>query len=154
VLLLIVVAFAAVGVLSARRVSARLLVVDAASAAAASGRALRRRMLGITAFVFATFLLRSVLSTLTAVTLQLRDLDRDCPISDSEKSIYCSTCRNVYSHLTGWMVYTPAFQTTIVVISSPCSLLVALWGMTTKSTLQLMKSRKSNMQEMSCRATG
>jgi hypothetical protein len=149
VLLLIVVAFVVVGVLSVRRVSSRLLQVNAASAAAATGRALRRRMLGTTAFVFVTFLLRSVLSTITAVTLQLRDLDRNCPVSDSEKSIYCSTCRNVYSHITGWMVYTPAFQTAIVVISSPFSLLVALWGMTSKATLHLMKSRKSNMQEMS-----
>ena len=148
VMLLIVVAFVVVGVLSARRVSARLLGVDAASAEAAAGRAIRRRMLGTTAFIFATFLLRSVLSTITAVNLQLRDLDRDCPVSNSEKSIYCSTCRNVYSHITGWMVYTPVFQTTIVVISSPFSLLVALWGMTSNVTLQLMKIRQSSAHEM------
>jgi hypothetical protein len=140
VLLLIVAAFVAVGVLSVRRVSSRLLGVDAASAAAATGRALRRQMLGITAFVFVTFLLRSVLSTITAVSFQLRDLDRDCPASDSEKSIFCSTCRNVYSHITGWMIYTPAFESTIVLISSPFTLLVALWGMTSKATLHLMKS--------------
>jgi hypothetical protein len=38
------------------------------------------------------------------------------------------------------MTYTPEFQLTIVLISSPLTLLVALWGMTTRFTLQLMKS--------------
>jgi hypothetical protein len=140
VLLLIVVAFVVVGVLSARRVSASLLVVDAASAAAASGRALRLQMVGITAFIFVTFLLRSVLSTMSAVSHELRNLDRLCP--DSDKSIYCDTCRNVYTHITGWMLFTPEFESTIVLISSPVALLVALWGMTSKSTLQLMNSSR------------
>jgi hypothetical protein len=44
------------------------------------------------------------------------------------------------------MVYTPEFQVTIVLISSPLSLLVALWGMTSKQMLQLLKS--SREQEM------
>ena len=138
VLLLIVVAFVVVGVLSARRVSARLLGVDAASPAAATGRALRLQMLGITAFIFVTFLLRSALSTMAAVSQELRDFDKLCP--DSDKSIYCDTCRNMYTHITGWMLFTPEFESTIVLISSPLALLVALWGMTSKATLQLMKS--------------
>ena len=32
-----------------------------------------------------------------------------------------------------WMSFTPEFQSTIVLVSSPLALLVALWGMTTKS---------------------
>jgi len=74
VLLLIVVAFVAVGVLSARRVSARLLGVDAASAAAATGRALRRRMLGTTAFVFVAFVLRAAFSTMYRRRLSVREI--------------------------------------------------------------------------------
>ncbi len=66
VLLLIVVVFVVAGVLSARRVSSRLLHVDAASAAAATGRALRLRVVATTAVVFAAFLLRSVFSTMFA----------------------------------------------------------------------------------------
>jgi hypothetical protein len=138
VLLLIVVAFVAVGVLSARRVSSRLLGVDAASAAAATGRALRRRMLGTTAFVFVTFLIRSAFSTMNAVVLGLRDIDKECP--GLEKFTYCDACYNDYTHIVGWMNETPEFQSTIVLISSPVALLVALWGMTSKATLQLMKS--------------
>jgi hypothetical protein len=38
------------------------------------------------------------------------------------------------------MFYTPEFQLPILLISSPLALLVALWRMTPKATLQLMKS--------------
>ena len=44
--------------------------------------------------------------------------------------------------ITQWMAYTPEFQLMIVLVSSPLALLVALWGMTPKATLQLMKSSK------------
>jgi hypothetical protein len=40
------------------------------------------------------------------------------------------------------MIYTPEFQLVVVLVSSPLALLVALWGMTPKATLQLMKSSK------------
>jgi hypothetical protein len=133
VLLLIVVAFAVVGVLSARRVSARLLGVDAASAAAATGRALRRRMLGTTAFVFVTFVLRAAFSTRYAVAFQLRVVGKSCPK-------LCDECHNVYFHITQWMSYTPEFQVLIVLVSSPVALLVALWGMTSNATLHLLQS--------------
>jgi hypothetical protein len=133
VLLLILVSFVAVGVLSARRVSARLVDVDAASAAAATGRALRRQMLGTTSFVFVTFLVRSVFSTMYAVVYQLRDDNGKCgPL--------CDSCHNEYTHIAEWMLYTPEFQLIIELTSSPLALLVALWGMTSKATLQLMKS--------------
>ncbi len=47
---------------------------------------------------------------------------------------------NRYTHFVGWTIFTPEFESTIVLISSPVALLVALWGMTSKATLQLMKS--------------
>ena len=40
------------------------------------------------------------------------------------------------------MFFTPEFESTIVLISSPLALLVALWGMTSKHMLQLMRSRE------------
>jgi hypothetical protein len=43
---------------------------------------------------------------------------------------------------TARILYTPEFQVVIVLISSPVALLVALWGMTSKATLQLLKSSK------------
>jgi hypothetical protein len=41
-----------------------------------------------------------------------------------------------------WMLNTPEFQLSIVLISSPLTLPVALWGMTSKVTLHLMKSSR------------
>jgi hypothetical protein len=139
VLLLIVVSFVAVGVLSVRRVMSRLLGVDAASAAAATGRVLRLQIVATTAFVFVTFVVRSAFSTMYAAAQSLQDYEKPC-LWDNR----CySTCYNMYTHIAGWMFYTPEFQTMFVLVSSPLALLVALWGMTSKSTLQLMKSSQT-----------
>ena len=40
------------------------------------------------------------------------------------------------------MALTPEFQLMIELVSSPVALLVALWGMTSKATLYLMKTSK------------
>ena len=133
-LLLIVAAFGAVGVLSARRVSARLRGVDAASAAMATGRMLRLQIVGTTGFVFVTFVVRSAFSTMFAVVISFRVIDDSCPYA-------CAECNGIYDNIVQWMAYTPEFQLTIVLISSPLALLVALWGMTSRQTLQAMKSR-------------
>ena len=62
-----------------------------------------------------------------------------CP----DKLTYCdASCYNVYTHIVGWMFYTPEFESIIVLISSPLTLLVALWGMTSNATLQVMKSNE------------
>jgi hypothetical protein len=146
VLLLIVVAFFAVGVFSARRVSAWLRGVDASSAAASQGTALRLQVVGTAAFVFVAFLVRSVFSTMSAVVFQWRDIEvRRC----SGAKLCDATCFNVYTHISTWMIYTPEFQLTIILVSSPVALLVALWGMTSKATLQLMKSSGHDVKLLS-----
>jgi hypothetical protein len=80
VLLLIVVAFAVVGVLCARILYTRVkpIGVDAGYDAfiATVGRTLRRQMLGTTGFIFVAFLLRAIYSTMLAVAHQLRDSDK------------------------------------------------------------------------------
>jgi hypothetical protein len=157
VLLLIVVAFVVVGVLCMRRFITSMTILDAAaqsasvgkaerlqmSVAAATGRALRLRMLGTTGFIFVTFLLRSVFSTMNAVVLQLRDSDNNsCP---PELSTCDPSCRNMYTLISLWMGFTPEFQTIITLMSSPVAQLVALWGVTSKATLHLMNSwRRGN----------
>jgi hypothetical protein len=127
------------------------------------GRTLRLQMLGTTGFIFVTFLLRSVYSTMLAIALQLRDADKSCPDAET----ICDACFNEYTHISLWMGYTPGvakncnascyneytlivkwmyftpeFQQVIILISSPVAQLVALWGMTTKSTLHLMMTSK------------
>jgi hypothetical protein len=142
VLLLIVVVFVAAGVLSARRVSSSLLLVDEASASAATGRTLRLQVVATTAVVFAAFLLRSVFSTMFAVSFLLRDAPASCSFCDT-------SCRNVYGVISNWMTYTPEFQMIVMLMSSPAALLVALWGMTSKPSLRLMSSRmQSNSSRM------
>ena len=84
-------------------------------------------------------------------------------VACSDTTNLCSSCYNMYAHMQWWIVFTPEFQVcvvgfgflvclrvefsqttanqiTIVLISSPLTLLVALWGMTTEQTLQLMAS--------------
>jgi hypothetical protein len=150
---LIVVAFVVVGVLSARRVSLALRKVEKLRAvqtfynpsqaespvfadATTQGRALRLRFVATTACVFVAFVLRAALVTMDAVALQLRDtITESCPG-------LCDECHNTYLLMSVWTSYTPEFQLMIVFVSSPLALLVALWGMTPKATLQLMKSSK------------
>jgi hypothetical protein len=146
VLLLIVAAFIVTGVTCARIISSRLLAVDAASTPAAVGnyihllgRELRRQMVVTTAVVFIAFVLRSVQSTMTAVARQLQDQATTCP---GVTSLCDPSCHNVYTHMHVWMFSTPEFQVTVVLVSSPLTLLVALWGMTSRRMLQAMKSKE------------
>jgi hypothetical protein len=139
VLLLIVTAFLVAGVWSARRISSGLLDVDAASAVAAVGRTLRVRVVTTTVVLFVAFVLNSVASTMDAVATSFADeANKVCPGVSTRRCD--AACYNVYTQIAQWMSYTPEFQLTFVLISSPLVLLVALWGMTNKSVLQIMKS--------------
>ena len=126
VLLLIIVAFAVIGPACARRLSFEQQrfddnpLVDTAYAAAAAPawRQVRRQILGTAAFVFVTFLLRAVFSTMNALSSALQDDGADCPT-------YCGTpCYNVWALIQDWLAYTPEFQLTVVLISSPLALLL------------------------------
>jgi hypothetical protein len=145
VLLLIVAAFVVAGVVCARIVSSNLLIVDRASAPAAVGRELRLRMVVTTAVVFVAFVVRSGQSTMFAVSRQLQDVATRCPGVTSP----CDpSCHNVFTHITQWGASTPEFQVTIVLASSPLTLLVAMWGMTSRQTLQAMKSKEQEVPLM------
>jgi len=146
VLLLIVVAFAVVGAACARRIRSALL--QATDAAAASlGRQLQWQIVGTAAFVFVTFLLRAVYAIMIALVNQLMFVGRrssTCAINSG-----CDMeCHNVYRLMQLWLLFTPQFPLTVMLISSPLSLLVALWGMTSDRTLQLMRSNRRQMVAM------
>ncbi len=147
VLLLIIVAFAVVGPACARRLSSEQQLhdnnplVDTAYAAAAAPawRQVRRRILGTAAFVFVTFLLRAVFSTMNALSSALQNNGAACPTD-------CGIpCNNVWTVIQFWLQFTPEFQLSVVLISSPLALLVALWGMTDKRTLQRMRTGRRQM---------
>jgi hypothetical protein len=149
VLLLIIVAFAVVGAACARRVSSALL--DMPDAYAAAGRQLRLQIVGTAAFVFVTFLLRAVYSTMYALASGLQDTASFAKCPNNNRCD--ASCYNVFQLMRLWLFYTPEFQLTVVLISSPLALLVALWGMTSKRTLQLMQSnrRQANTQDIMLR---
>jgi len=137
VLLIIILAFAAVGIAGARRVSSALR--DMNDAHGAAGRQLRRQIVGTAAFVFVTFLLRAVFSTMNALANALQTNSEGCA------NICDSSCSNVWEVILLWLLYTPEFQLIIMLISSPLALLIALWGMTSKRALQRMKSSGGQM---------
>ena len=138
VLLLIIVAFAVTGAACRRRFTSAQLDDTA------DGRQLWRQIVGTAGFVFVTFLLRAVFSTMNAVTSELQDYGASCPSNNS-----CdASCFNVYTLMQTWLYYTPEFQLSVELISSPLTLLVALWGMTSKHTLRLMQSRRREMNVM------
>ena len=105
-------------------------------------------MVVTTAVVFIAFVVRSVYAIMAAVARQLQDSATRCPGATSP----CDpSCNNVFAHIHLWMAYTPEFQVTVILISSPLALLVALWGMTSKQTLQLVKLRQPEMTSTSTR---
>ena len=153
VLLLIIVAFAAVGALCARRIAEALLQVKQASATAtaipgsrgsdirvlagnlsAASRRLRLQIVVTVVVVFVTFLLRAVYSIMNALSraLETETASPDCGIQCD------ATCFNSYYLMQLWLKWTPEFHTAVIFISSPVSLLVALWGMTNQRTVKMM----------------
>jgi hypothetical protein len=145
VLLLIVAAFAVAGVVCARLIRSRMRAVDAKSSSAAAVRELRRQVVVTTVVVFVALVVRSVQSTMIAVSRQLQDGATRCPGVTG----FCdASCHNVFTHITQWAARTPEFQVTVVLISSPLTLLVALWGMTSRHTLQAMKSKEQDASLM------
>ncbi len=162
VLLLIVLAFAVVGFACARRLSSALSVLDAAGhemaagmhmhqnvvdSAMALGKQMRDEVVITTAVVFLAFLISSVYSTLYAVALQLQEfsnISHVCPGA----SVCNASCFNVYTQIYFWILRTPEFQLTIVLLSKPLPLLVVLWYMTTGRMRQGMQQNQIEMAEM------
>jgi hypothetical protein len=141
VLLLIVAAFVAAGVVCARRMVLYTRQVayngdlDAAVAVQDGGKRQRLQHLGTTAFVFVAFVVRSTQSTMIRRRPSAARQRTTCP----GVTTFCDpSCHNVFTHINQWELRTPEFQTTVVLVASPVALLVALWGVTSRYTLQLM----------------
>jgi hypothetical protein len=142
-------------------------------ASAAAGKRMRLQILGTSGFVFLSFLLRAIYSTMAAVSDASQDNDHSCSVTPS--FVCDSECYNVSYLVRTWMTYTPEFQACIVrldtiacpmcffkdlvakvartsdsllqiLLSSPVAMLVALWGMTSERTHMLMK--RQNQREL------
>jgi hypothetical protein len=152
VLLLIIAAFAVVGAASARRVSSALRSNNEAAGgltvANAAGLQLRRKIVGVTAFVFVTFLLRAAFSIMFALANARQNYATTCGSGTADR-VCNGACINTFGLMQTWLQYTPAMQSTFELISSPLALLVALWGMTNKRHLVFMASRNSGKYKQS-----
>ncbi len=96
---------------------------------------LRWQLVATVTAVFVTFLLRAVFSVLYALASATQNTADRCP-GDSCSSTYLTTGRLMLK----WLTATPELQAIVVLIASPLTLLVALWGRTTERTLKLMKN--------------
>ena len=139
VLLIIVAAFISAGVLGGRRISSAMPLVHAASDAAVTLRQIQRQVFITVAAVFLTFLLRAVFSVMYAAANTSSDKQPNC-------AGLCSSCNSVNSLMRIWITLTPEFQLVVELVSSPLAMLVALWGMTSRRTLQIMKAHRQNLQ--------
>ncbi len=96
---------------------------DLVQSASKQGRSLQLKVTTTTAFVFLSLLLRAMFTTLYAVAQALQNNGNPCASS------WCHPCKNVYSNIHGWILYTPSFQNMCMLIASPLAMLVGLWGM-------------------------
>ena len=140
VLLIIVLAFAVVGISCLGRVKLLLQKGGHDAAALTAGRQIRSQILGTTATIFVTFLLRSVFAIMDAVSGAQSDSKNVC--RGNSVGLCNTTCFNMYTHIESWMNRTPEFRSSIVLISFPISLLVALWGMTSGLMRRLIRTRQ------------
>jgi hypothetical protein len=105
--------------LCARRASSYLLQVSAellgangaaASATADAVRAVRLQMVTTTFVVFLAFVLRSVVSTLLALSNYLNEYYKECP--GVERGSFCNACYNMYTHVSPQLACVAVFYTT------------------------------------------
>ena len=76
------------------------------AAASAQGDALHRKVFGTFVIIFGTVLVRSIFTIMYAFAQAFQNSSEPCAGSLS----YCDPCLNVYSHIMGWILYTPMFQ--------------------------------------------
>jgi hypothetical protein len=122
VLIIVIVSFLVVGVFSSRVISSAMRrlfraasalrsgggvnnrsaeIRDLVQEASTQGKELRVRLVVTIAFIFSTVLLRATVSIFYAVAQGLQDNGNPC------SGNRCSPCRNVYSNIQGWILYTP-----------------------------------------------
>jgi hypothetical protein len=106
----------------------------------------RRQIIATVSTVFLTFLIRAVYAAALAASRQGGNTiltpysaGNDAYHSKCDKSTaadVCKPCQGLGLLVQMWLYLCPAFPFTVFLLSSPVTILVALWGMTTDSFLQ------------------
>jgi hypothetical protein len=135
-LVIMLVSFLAAGVLCIRR-----FFSGVTNSATEAGRQIKKVRLQITvtvSTVFVTFLMRSVYAAALAASRRGRITTPfdDNPQCAEESSIFCDPCQDLGVVVESWLLLCPAFSFTVFLLSSPLTILVSLWGMTTDHIVQ------------------
>jgi hypothetical protein len=138
-LVIMLVSFLAGGVLCIRR-----FYSGVTSSATEAGRQIKKVRLQITvtvSTVFVLFLVRSVYAAALAASRrgQISTPFDDNPQCARTTTVFCDTCQEVGLIVQTWLWLCPEFSFTVFLLSSPVTILVSLWGMTTESHLQSLR---------------
>jgi hypothetical protein len=148
VLMFIVASFVVVGTLCASRMRSALDHMDHDAGAANTQQLrhefmkVRKQIFGTVITVFLTFVLRAVYQTMFGLGLTLQNELSDFGRCGGYAGFCDSACYNVFSLMKQWDLYTPEFHTLVILISSPLTMLLTLWAMTTERALQLLLGRQ------------
>jgi hypothetical protein len=138
-LVIMLVSFLAAGVLCIRR-----FYSGVTSSATEAGRQIKKVRLQITvtvSTVFVTFLVRFVYAAALAASRRGRVATPfdDNPRCAKDSSIFCDPCQDLGVVVQSWLYLCPEFSFTVFLLSSPVTILVSLWGMTTDSHLHSLR---------------
>jgi hypothetical protein len=148
VLMFIVASFVVVGTLCASRMRSALDHMDHDAGAANTQQLrheflkVRKQIFGTVFAVFLTFVLRAVYQTMFGLELALQNSYSDFGSCGGYAGVCDSACYNVFSLMKQWDLYTPEFHPLVMLISSPLTMLLTLWAMTTERALQLLLGRQ------------
>jgi hypothetical protein len=101
----------------------------------------RRQIIVTASTVFATFLLRCLYAVALAVSrtgstvLTRFSPDASCSQKNNGEGV-CQSCQELGILVQAWLYLCPAFSFTVLLLSSPVTILVVLWGMTTDNLVQ------------------
>ncbi len=109
------------------------------------GKALRRKIIFTFVFAFFSLLLRTIFSFIYALASSGQDSINSCAIS------HCDKCKSVYSHIHGWLIYTAEFQFITILLSSPVTMIVSLWGMSGVGAIEALTDAQRQMTQLADR---
>lgn len=116
--------------------------IDANSAVGRQNNSVRIRIFVTVSSVFVSFLMRSVYAVVLAISrnnnklLSIFSPDQKCDNT-------CLPCQQLGVIVQSWIYYTPQFSESLLLASSPLTMLIAVWGMTSPHFVQKMKARFS-----------
>ena len=140
-LVIMLVSFLAAGVLCIRRFFKG--ATNLISEVGRKNSKVRLQIIVTVSTVFVTFLMRSVYAA--ALAASRRDSHIATPFAENPQcaqttSIFCDPCQEIGLIVQSWLWLCPEFSFTVFLLSSPVTILVSLWGMTTDSLLQSLRS--------------